>query len=649
VWRTLLCLLVLLCGIQTCAPGTFSMVQVVGSAASSGAGFTNVVATAPVCQGVNAACGGSQVIYLSYQSGTDSGTPGSPGSNGTCTQAAPCKTLAYGCSLVRNGSADQLLLKAGDNWPALSTNNCLMNGTFNGLNACPGTGNWTVTGGGTCTGPLLFGYYGSGARPQIQLTTSTQPCWKQNGSGSSTFNNVVIQGWDCYETDRDPNNAAYTFAAAVAGAQGIVNSGGLTSWVLIEDVTLRYFTFDIILAGQNNSGTIVQNGTVTTRRSNLFHTYCPNCDSSGIFESFAATPYFLDNTFFVTGWDDILSKPQTVTVSGNTVTWPIANYAFNALPFGNGSVVYFSATCGSAVAGTGYTVASASGSTFVVQLGGSTVSLSGCSTATMMWGDVALQTRNHSVYLQVESGAAVATGNISLWSNDLKISTGGTIQGNLLSNDWIGISVGASAGSETGLATPAVTSLSQSGNVYQHALAFLPGTGGKFTYPGDGNSFNVGAFELSNASGSGVQTTHEIFSQLGTGSGGDAAVVLSCCVSSDTTNTVTQNILVYGASSSGAFNTIIAGSGNVTTPVFCVDLNQANSGCGSEPFANPLNDLFTYDTATWGTSCSGSGPANTCMTDFANRQLARLPGTWPANLTAGAVITHVKTGFGNPF
>src|SRR5579864_159434 len=639
-WHYFSCILlvVALMRSDTLFAASFAIFQVAGPSL----GFTTVVPTAPVCQGINLSCGGSQVIYISRQSGTDSGTIASPGATGTCTQAAPCQTLNYGCSLIRNNSADQLLLKGGDIWPTTDPCGKTLGGTIgnlNGLSSCNNVG-------GSCNGPILFGYYnGSAGRPEVDTSSSTG-CWKAS-AGSGSFDNIVIQGWYCHAIDRDPTASTYTFSGAGTLPVGIANATILTTWFLIEDVTLAYYGIDVDFAGVDQN---TPNGTIIIRRSNIVHTYCvPICDSSGIFEAFTTTPTISDNFFYVTGWDDILSKPQAVTISGNTITWPIANYAFNALPFGNGSVLYFQATCGSASAGTGYTVASVSGATFVVQSGGSTVSLAGCSSATMMWGDAALLNLNHAVYFQVDGGAMTLTGNISLWSNDLKDSTGGTVTGNFTSNDVLGITTGASAGSEPPLPTPAVTALTLSQNVFQHNLAFFPGTGGKFSYPGDGAGSSAGGFNLNNASGSGVTMTNNIFSQLGTGSTGDSAIVYSCCVNGDTTNTVNQNNIVYGANSGGAFNTSNAGSGNVTTPQTCIDLSQANSGCADEPFPNPLNDLFSYDAATWGTSCSGSGPPNTCMTDFVNRQLTRLPGTWPSNLTAAALISHVKTGFGRPF
>src|SRR5262245_6886667 len=50
----------------------------------------------------------SKIIYISNSQGSDS--------NDGLSASSPVKTLSKGESLLRNGSADQLLLKRGDTW-----------------------------------------------------------------------------------------------------------------------------------------------------------------------------------------------------------------------------------------------------------------------------------------------------------------------------------------------------------------------------------------------------------------------------------------------------------------------------------------------------------------------------------------------------
>src|SRR5690349_9659591 len=83
---------------------------------------------------------GSQTIYVSSSTGSDSNSGLSPNS--------PVKTIAKGLSLLQNGSDDQLLLKAGDtfhesvNWP-------------------------TGLSGMSASHPIVFSSYGTGPRPVI--------------------------------------------------------------------------------------------------------------------------------------------------------------------------------------------------------------------------------------------------------------------------------------------------------------------------------------------------------------------------------------------------------------------------------------------------------------------------------------------------
>src|ERR1700751_4813351 len=85
----------------------------------------------------------TRVIYVSNSHGSDSNTGLSPN--------APVKTLAKGQSLIRDGSADWLLLARGDTFESFGT--------------------WKLHG-RSAQEPLYIGAYGTGARPQINSGTS---------------------------------------------------------------------------------------------------------------------------------------------------------------------------------------------------------------------------------------------------------------------------------------------------------------------------------------------------------------------------------------------------------------------------------------------------------------------------------------------
>ena len=88
---------------------------------------------------------GAQVIYVSSSGGNDSNNGMSPSS--------PVRTLERGIAMLRNYSADELLLKSGDTW-------------YDSL------GYWYRSG-ISPSQPLVIGAYGTGARPMLDTGNST--------------------------------------------------------------------------------------------------------------------------------------------------------------------------------------------------------------------------------------------------------------------------------------------------------------------------------------------------------------------------------------------------------------------------------------------------------------------------------------------
>src|SRR4051794_40288333 len=99
----------------------------------------------------------TRVVYVSNSQGNDANSGLSAGS--------PVKTLAKAQSLVRDGSADWLLLKRGD--------------TFESF------GQWKKRG-RSASEPVYIAAYGTGARPQINSAT---------GPGFITYVNASTPGW----------------------------------------------------------------------------------------------------------------------------------------------------------------------------------------------------------------------------------------------------------------------------------------------------------------------------------------------------------------------------------------------------------------------------------------------------------------------
>lgn len=150
----------------------------------------------------------SRLIYVSSSTGSDS----NPG-----TQAKPIKSLAKAKTLVRDKSADQVLLKRGDTW----------NESF---------GDWTVSG-KSAQEMILIGAYGTGARPKIYSGNNMGITLAQKYS--LPLNNVAIIGLEFFANTFNGSNGSFK-------TSGIrVMRGG--SNVIIEDNYIRGYKDNITL------------------------------------------------------------------------------------------------------------------------------------------------------------------------------------------------------------------------------------------------------------------------------------------------------------------------------------------------------------------------------------------------------------------
>ncbi len=128
-----------------CTGGTPVLTRPCGGPAP--AGFTTVVDSADTVK-----------IYVSSSEGKDGNDGLSP--------ATPKQTLRAGYSLLRDNSADQLLLKRGDTWTVRHPENRFIDpdGRFSKTGR-----SFTLTADRQLSGALVIGAYGSGPRPKLQL------------------------------------------------------------------------------------------------------------------------------------------------------------------------------------------------------------------------------------------------------------------------------------------------------------------------------------------------------------------------------------------------------------------------------------------------------------------------------------------------
>lgn len=142
-------------------------------------------------------------VYVSSSLGDDT--------NDGLSQNTPKKSIKEAWDLIRNGYADQLLLKRGDTW--------------------------TLTTGITCKSgrsadhPLLITYYGdNGNRPVIR---NIYPVFNLNGN---VLNNFAIIGIEFYGYTSDPKNEAFTNESC----GNIFRWVGSGSNILVEDCNIRF-------------------------------------------------------------------------------------------------------------------------------------------------------------------------------------------------------------------------------------------------------------------------------------------------------------------------------------------------------------------------------------------------------------------------
>jgi len=170
------------------------------SVSVDGGGFTIVTPAAD-----------SRIIYVSSSGGSDSNNGLSP--------AKPVKTLAKGVGLIRNGSADQLLLKRGDTWRE----------SF---------GRWTKSG-RSASEPVLISAYGVGDRPLIR--SGTDDGIGIGSASAKTINHLAIVGIHFWADGRDPVVSGYDRYALNYGINVIAGGTGL----LIEDVKVEKYMTNI--------------------------------------------------------------------------------------------------------------------------------------------------------------------------------------------------------------------------------------------------------------------------------------------------------------------------------------------------------------------------------------------------------------------
>ncbi len=217
----------------------------------------------------------SRVIYVSSSAGNDN--------NDGLSANAAVKTLAKAKSLVRDGSADQILLKRGDVW-------------------YEGFGSWTKSG-RSADAPLLISSYGNGARPILR--TGGESAITTSASAKVSY--VAIIGLELHAHTRDPNFGSSYSTGGNAGIRWYASGESL----LIEDVRVSYYRDNIVIQSRDGFDDF------TLRRSQVIGAYSTSSHSQGLFVKNVHGVELDGNLFDHNGWNAKIKGAEATIFNHN--------------------------------------------------------------------------------------------------------------------------------------------------------------------------------------------------------------------------------------------------------------------------------------------------------------------------------------------
>jgi hypothetical protein len=238
----------------------------------------------------------SRVIYISNSGGSDS--------NSGLSANSPVKSLSKGESLLRDNSADQLLLKRGDTWHE-------------------DFGTWDKSGRNDDE-PILLGNYGSGALPHLKTGTDSALRTDKND-----VNHLVIQGIHMNAHTRDGGSGDYQGASGTTGIFMLAKGDDIT----IEGCEIENYKFNIILQRYYGDQT-----DFTLRRNSIHHSWSQpgNGHSSGIYVEGVKGLRLEGNVFDHNGWnEDAPGSKATIYNHGAYIKENVTNFVAIGNVFSN--------------------------------------------------------------------------------------------------------------------------------------------------------------------------------------------------------------------------------------------------------------------------------------------------------------------------
>ena len=217
----------------------------------------------------------SRVIYVSSSQGSDQ--------NNGLSQSAPVRTITKAGSLMRDGSADEMLLRRGDTWHE----------TF---------GLWSKSG-RSATEPMVIGAYGSGPRPVV--ASGTAVAFNTGRSSHPRVDHLAIMGIRFWADARDPSSPTFS-TTAIGGGYGL-RFADASNDLLIEDCAVQGYATDIAFYSVFGPSTNVR-----VRRCVVTDAYSKTGNSAGLF-AYLANGLTLDgNVFDHNGWNTKVGAVATL-------------------------------------------------------------------------------------------------------------------------------------------------------------------------------------------------------------------------------------------------------------------------------------------------------------------------------------------------
>jgi hypothetical protein len=207
----------------------------------------------------------TQIVYVSSSTGNDR-----TGVVGDINH--PFKTLAAGKARLRNGKPDWLLLKKGDTWTDEQFGYLRIKGR-------------------SAAEPMLFGAYGTGARPVLKINSRIGEAGIGGYYSSTPADYIALVGLDFYAHTRDPSSPTFnvgTLSREIAG----FSWRAPYNWILIEDCRTRFTTGNISFRGVN----------FKMRRNVITDSYSVVGHAGGLYISGVQNPYFEENVWDLNGW-----------------------------------------------------------------------------------------------------------------------------------------------------------------------------------------------------------------------------------------------------------------------------------------------------------------------------------------------------------